>query len=207
MSRIRRRIVPDRKKEAPAEGPPEQAREDVMDWVDAGARVTAVLESAKEAAEDILVGACREADRFLAEVEDAAKATFTEAARRVQAARREAERLRAEAERYSAETREAADAYASVKRQVAEEAAAKATLEAEEQVRQQAAIVAEATRFEDRLQNLVTIFRGMTDQLEDLLAKGPKPVEEKAPAEETLHESLEEPVKAKRASRAKLPSS
>jgi chromosome segregation ATPase len=201
MSRLRRRAVPDRQRNSPA-GAPRQGG-DSAEWMHAGEHVMAALEVAKQAAEDTLDSARREADRFLAEVEKAATATVTAAARKAQAVRREGERLRAEAERYSTETRKAADTYASEKRRVADEAAAKATREAEERVRRQAAIVAEAARFEDRLQNLVTVFRGMTDQLEDLLAKGHERVEGEVPAGETLQETLEKPVTGPR---ARLPS-
>jgi hypothetical protein len=185
--------------DAPADEPPEQMRDDVMDWEQVRERANAVLEFAKQAAEDTLVSARREADRFLAEVESVTMAAVTEAARRAQKVQRDAERIRAEARRYSSETREAADAYAAEKRRGAEEAAAKATREAEEQVRRQEAIVAEAARFEERLQNLVTVFRGMTDQLEALLAKGEEPKEDEVPPAETLEESLEEQVKGKQA--------
>jgi uncharacterized protein involved in exopolysaccharide biosynthesis len=202
MSRLRRRAVPDRKRNAAAGAPPQQGG-DAGEWMHAGERVMAALEVAKQAAEDTLDSARREADRFLGEVEKAAMATVTAAARKAQAVRREAERLRAEAERYSTETHKAADTYASEKRRVADEAAAKATREAEERVRRQAAIVAEAGRFEDRLQNLVTVFRGMTDQLEDLLAKGHERVEGEVPAGETLEGTLGKPVTGPR---AKLPS-
>lgn len=192
MSRLRRRNVVDRTGEATAEAPREAARDDVFDHAQVGERVTAVLEVAKRASEDTLAKAGRAAERLLAEFESAATAAVTEAARRAQEVRREADQFRAEADRYSAETRKAADAYAAETRAGAEQAAAKAVSEAEERVRRHAAIIAEAGLFEERLQNLVTVFRGMTDQLEDLLAQRQEPTEGEAPAEETLQESLEE---------------
>jgi hypothetical protein len=175
----------------------------MTDWDHAGVRFTAALEVAKRAAEDTLVSARREADRFLAEVESIATATLTEAARKAQVFEREAERLRAEAQRHAEETRDAAEAYAREKRRDAEEAAAKATQEAEERVRRRAAIIAEADRFEDRLQDLVKVFRAMTTQLEDLLAEGDERKEDERRAGETLQESLEEPVRNRS---ARLPS-
>jgi hypothetical protein len=213
MTRLVRRIVPDRKGDAPTpsrhlalhdeeKGPitasgPEQ--DHVLDYLEVGERVAAVLESAQRTAEDILAQARGEAERFLVETEDQATASVIEAARKAEEIRRETEQLRAEAERYSTATREAADAYAAEKRGGAEEAAAKAISEAEERVTRVAAIVAEAGRFEDRLQNLATVFRGMTGQLDDLLAKKQERMEDELPTDETLQESLEEPIKDFRA--------
>ena len=198
MNRLVRRIVLDRKGDATAGWPPEEERDDALDYFQVGERVAAVLEFAKRVAEDTLAQARREADLVLAEVENVATATVTEAARKAQEVRHETEQLRAEATRYSTETREAADAYAAETRGGAEKAAAKAISEAEERVKRRMAIVAEAARFEDRLQNLVTVFRGMTDQLEDLLAERQAQMEGDVPAGETLQESLEEPIKGER---------
>jgi flagellar biosynthesis/type III secretory pathway protein FliH len=198
MNRLVRRIVPERKGDGAPE-PPEQALDDALGYSQVEDRVTAAVELTKRVAEDTLETARREAERLLTEVEGVAKATIAQAARKVQAARHETEQLHAEAKRYDAETRKAADDYAAEKRSAAEEAAAKAVAEAEELVRRKAAMAAEAGRFEERLQNLVTVFRGMTEQLEELLAKGPEPTERDTPSAETLQESLEAPIKGRRA--------
>lgn len=189
-------------------------QDELLDYVQVGERVTAVLESARDAAEDIRAKARREAERVRAEADDQAASTVAEAERNAEEMRRESEQLRAEAKHYSTETREAADSYAAENRREADAAATRMISEAEERVRKaraeakrkakqteeeglkrQAAIVAEAGRFEDRLQKLLTVFRGMTDQLEDLLAKGEG--DEEMPAGETLQESLEDPLKRK----------
>jgi membrane protein involved in colicin uptake len=192
-------------------------QDELLDFVQVGGRITDILEAAKEAADDIRAQAQREADRVRAEAEDQAAAAVAEAARKADEMRRDSEQLRAEAARYSKETREAADSYATQNRRDADESAARVLAEAEERARKvgrdaarrakqaeeaaqrrQAAILAQAGRFEDRLQNLLTVFRGMTGQLEELLAKGQEEATGEASPEETLQATLETPIKRRR---------
>jgi vacuolar-type H+-ATPase subunit E/Vma4 len=113
-----------------------------------------------------------------------------EAAKRLQAsATREAERIRGEAEDYARKTRAAADAYAEQRREGAETQASAITADAEKRarevrtaaeeqatdiqrdaVRRREALLQESEWSEERLRNLLKVFRAMTERLENLVS-------------------------------------
>ena len=113
-----------------------------------------------------------------------------EAAKRLHAsATKEAERIRAEAEDYARKTRAAADAYAEQRREGAETQASAITADAEKRarevrkaaeeqatdiqrdaVRRREALLQESERSEERLRNLLKVFRAMTERLENLVS-------------------------------------
>ena len=115
-----------------------------------------------------------------------------EAAKRLQAtAKKEAERIRGEAEDYGRKTRAAADAYAEERRASAETQASAITADAEKRarelrsaaeeqataiqrdgIRRREALFQETERSEERLRNLLTVFRAMTERLENLVTTG-----------------------------------
>jgi cell division septum initiation protein DivIVA len=113
-----------------------------------------------------------------------------EAAKRLQAsATNQAERIRGEAEDYARKTRAAADAYAEQRREGAETQASAITADAEKRarevrnaaeeqatdmqrdaVRRREALLQESERSEERLRNLLKVFRAMTERLENLVS-------------------------------------
>jgi hypothetical protein len=113
-----------------------------------------------------------------------------EAAKRLQAsATKQAERIRGEAEDYARKTRAAADAYADQRREGAETQASAITADAEKRarevrnaaeeqatdiqrdaVRRREALLQESERSEERLRNLLKVFRAMTERLENLVS-------------------------------------
>jgi hypothetical protein len=113
-----------------------------------------------------------------------------EAAKRLQAsATKQAERIRGEAEDYARKTRAAADAYAEQRREGAETQASAITADAEKRarevrnaaeeqatdiqrdaVRRREALLQESERSEERLRNLLKVFRAMTERLENLVS-------------------------------------
>ena len=113
-----------------------------------------------------------------------------EAAKRLHAsATKQAERIRAEAEDYARKTRAAADAYAEQRREGAETQASAITADAEKRarevrnaaeeqatdiqrdaVRRREALLQESERSEERLRNLLKVFRAMTERLETLVS-------------------------------------
>jgi vacuolar-type H+-ATPase subunit E/Vma4 len=113
-----------------------------------------------------------------------------EAAKRLQAsATKQADRIRGEAEDYARKTRAAADAYAEQRREGAETQASAITADAEKRarevrtaaeeqatdiqrdaVRRREALLQESERSEERLRNLLKVFRAMTERLENLVS-------------------------------------
>ena len=113
-----------------------------------------------------------------------------EAAKRLQtSATKEAKRIRGEAEDYSRETRAAADAYAEQRRESAETEASAITAEAQKRARdvrsvaekqatdiqrdaiaRREALLQESERSEERLRNLLKVFRAMTERIENLVS-------------------------------------
>ena len=178
-------------------------------YAQVGERVTAVLTSAQAAAEEILSSARADAERTLAEAAERADQTVTIASRRADAMRRDAESARSEAKAYGDETRSSADRYTEEGRKRADAAAAEKLAEAEERaqairaaaqrrarhIESEAAkrhdtLLREVERTEGRIQDLLKVFRGMTTQLEALLAT------------ETADDALEDALKPKRAAAA-----
>lgn len=118
-----------------------------------------------------------------------------EAAKRLQAsATKEAERIRGEAEDYARKTRAAADAYAEERRESAETQASAITADAEKRarevrnaadeqatdiqrdaIRRREALLQESERSEERLRNLLKVFRAMTERLENLVSSAEVP--------------------------------
>jgi len=157
-----------------------------------GEEVGTVLKSAQEAAAQIRRKAQEEAERLGREAESAAAAEVDEARRLAEADRADGSRIRAEAEAYANDMRAAAEAVAEQGRRGAEReaaqivddaqkrlAAADAEVErkirqAEEHARQRRDLLqAEVQRYEERIENILVVFRGMGSQLEDLLG-GPR---------------------------------
>jgi hypothetical protein len=137
-----------------------------------------------------------------------------EAAKRLQdSAKTEAERIRAEAEAYAEDTRASADAYAEERREAAEGEASAIVLGAEtrarelreaaeeealniqsDAMRRRQGLFEESERAEERLRNLLDVFRAMTERLEDLVGSRTateEPLEARGgAADETLTEAL-----------------
>jgi len=165
-----------------------------------GERVSAILQSAQDAADDIRRKAEEQAEhiRQTAEQEAAAKAETTE--RRLEEKRHEIERLRPEAERYGEEVRKDADGYADEKRREAEEHAARVRGEAkdaarkieEDAVRHRQALTDESQALQTWLDQAVTAFQEVTRRLEAVAGTRPQPTDE-APSEQE-EQSLEEAV-------------
>lgn len=155
----------------------ETAADGGADYARLGEQVTAVLTTAEQAAAEIRETARQDAEQIRLDAE-----------RTAAAARGEAEALRGDADAYRDQTRAAADTYAKETRRVADEEAAKARSALEEEARTARAdaerkareIEAEALRrrdalresaahLEERIAGMLTAFRGMTMDLEELL--------------------------------------
>jgi len=173
-----------------------------------GEQVTAVLASAEQAAEQIRESARQEADRIQTEAKDKAAATLHKTTQDAERGRRESEKLRADADAYSKETREAADRYVAEARVKIDREAAQRRAEVDEQVvgiqraaerkarnletealHRQKALVRQVGHAEVRLQQMLQIFRGMTQQLEGLV--GTKTA---VPAGDAANSSVDEPL-------------
>jgi hypothetical protein len=158
-------------------------------YAEVGEQVASVLAAAQRAAEEIRATTLEEAERIRQEAVADAASTRDEAAKAAEQTRRESEALRAEAEEYSKEARDAADRYVATTRQQVEDEAAARRAESEreaaemhraaeqrardvetEALHRRQAIIAEAERSEARLEQLLGVYRGMTSQLEELLA-------------------------------------
>jgi hypothetical protein len=141
-----------------------------------------------------------------------------EAAKRLQAsATKEAERIRGEAAEYAQKTRAASDAYAEQRRESAETEASAITADAEKRardvrnaadeqaadiqrdaIRRREALLQESERSEERLQNLLKVFRAITERLENLVSATDHPHSEKTEA--SIDEELTEAVAESRGS-------
>jgi hypothetical protein len=182
--------VADEKSEPPDEkGEPPETKV-TADLGAVAEEVGTVLKSAQEAAAQIRRKAQAEAELLRTQAESRAAAEAEEARRVAEAHRADASRIRAEAEAYAKDTRAAADSFAEQRRnEAALEAAqingeahkrlAAADADVKQKVRQAEADVrqrsqllqAEIQRYEERLENILVVFRGMGSQLEDLLGK------------------------------------
>jgi hypothetical protein len=179
-----------------------------------GEEVQAVLSSAQDAAAAIRRKAKEEAERVRDDAWAAAKAEITEAQRIGAAHREDAERIRAEAEAFAAEARAAAGTFTEELRTSAEREAARIEEEARERLSaadadairkvERAEDVArerigslrnEIERHEKRLQSILVILRGMSSQVEDVLAG-------RSSGGETADESLEDVLRLDRSSEA-----
>ena len=173
-----------------------------QDLTHVGEQVTAVLASAQHAADEIIAAAREDAARIRSQAEASVEATQAEAASEASRAREESDRLRRDAGEYSESTRAAADEYATKARASADEDAARALAEASErakavqteaeqrvselerrELRRQEALVRDAEQFEQRLDSLLEVFRGMTGQLEDVIRANREAKLREAPAE------------------------
>lgn len=142
-----------------------------------GDEVTAVLTAAEQAAAQIRETALKEAERTRLDGDERAAATLAESQAR-----------RVEMDRYSEETRAAADAYAEETRRNANEQAARKLSQAEEQARRiqveaeelgreleaearrrRDALTKGAEGLEARIESVLTTFRGVVTELEELL--------------------------------------
>jgi hypothetical protein len=154
-----------------------------------GQEIQAVLSSAQDAAAAIRRKAEEEAKRVRDDAWAAAQVEITEAQRIGAANREDAERIRAEAEAFAAETRAAAETFAEELRTTAERKAARVEEEArerlsaadadairkveraEDEARERiGSLRDEIERHEERLHSFLAILRGMSSQVEDVLA-------------------------------------
>jgi hypothetical protein len=169
-----------------------------------GDEVTAVLTAAEHAAAHIREIALREAERTRLEANEKAAASLAEVQAR-----------RAEVDSYGEETRAAADAYAEETRGNADEKAARRVSQAEEQARRiqaeaeergreledeasrrRDALTKSAEGMEARIESMLTVFRGVITELDQLL-----------PAERRSGADKPEPPAAKRLDEALKPAS
>jgi hypothetical protein len=172
-------------KEAPAE-PPNHSREEKGSQ-ERSPRSEPVAKAAQPAAAGPNDPAAYE---HLGEHVTTVLSSADEAAKRLQAsATKQADRIRGEAEDYARKTRAAADAYAEHRREGAETQASAITADAEKRarevrtaaeeqatdiqrdaVRRREALLQESERSEERLRNLLKVFRAMTERLENLVS-------------------------------------
>jgi hypothetical protein len=143
-----------------------------------GEEVTAVLTAAEHAAAQVREAAAKEAEQKLLAAEENAAATSAEA-----------QAVRTEADSYNEQTRWAADEYARAAREFADENAARIIAKAEDQARgvvaeaeekadeltaaaarRQEALTLGAEDIEGRIESMLTSFRGVTSELEAMLA-------------------------------------
>lgn len=174
------------------------------DFSDVGAEVGAVLNSARDAAARIRKQAALESIRLGDEARATAQAAIEEALRIAAEDRAEGERIRAEAESYAGETRADAESFAERTRtdagreagKIVEEARTRleaADAEAAQKVRDLTAdarerlstLQAASKRYEERLEHMLVVFRGMSSRLEELLG-------ERADGSEADEETLED---------------
>lgn len=202
-------------------GSPEPVDPEISaDYTEVGEKVGAVLASAQEAAEQMLASARADAERIRSDAqEQAAKMT---AAAKDEAERMQSEsvKLRREADDYRDETHAAADGYAAGARAEGEAEAGRRVAEADEkaqaivaeaeqrarhveqeEARRQEALAAAAKRYEERLQSLLGVFRGMSTELEGLLHPARRDAEPKAEA--PVSEALEDALRPERPQRAR----
>jgi hypothetical protein len=200
------------------------------DYTQVGEEVMAVLASAQQAADHLLRSAREEADRVRSDAQEEVAASRTEALSETARVQRESQRLRLEVETYGKETRDAADEYGAETRAAAEHQAERRLAEAEEraqaivaeaerrardvaqgevrrrevEVRRQEALAAGAKRYEERLENLLQVFRGMATQLEDLIHtnQDAKDQEEEYDAEAPADDALDEALRPERQTQA-----
>jgi vacuolar-type H+-ATPase subunit E/Vma4 len=145
---------------ARAEQPAATAPNDPAVYEHLGEHVTTVLSSADEAAKRLQASATRQADRIRGEAEDYARKT------------------RASADAYAEQRREGAETQASAITADAEKRAREVRTAAEEQatdiqrdaIRRREALLQESERSEERLRNLLKVFRAMTERLENLVS-------------------------------------
>ena len=159
-----------------------------LDLARVGEQVATVLQSAHSAADEMRAAAHHDAERIGAEAEAAAERMIADSRREAEAMRRELQQLRKDAEIYGKAVREDADAYSVEARHTADAEAGRKSTEADDLLRaaraeakrmvkeatsegqrRKEALAAEAARFEARLANFLTLFRGVTVQLEDVL--------------------------------------
>jgi hypothetical protein len=166
-----------------------------------GEEVTAVLTAAEDAAAQIRDAALRDAEQTRLAADEQAAATLAEAQAR-----------RAEADGYTRETSAAADAYVEETRRTTEEEAARRLSEAEEHarllrveaeqkasdleaesIRGRDALMKSAEAMETRLESVLTTFRRVTAELEELLPaeRRSRAGETEPPANERLDDALE----------------
>ena len=138
------------------------------DLADVGAEVGTVLKSAQEAAARIRSQAREEATKIREESKTAADADRAEGAQLRAQAETFAQELRTNAEREADQLLETTRArMAHVDAEVAEK-----VREAEsEALRRRDALQAESKLYEERLEKMLGVFRGMSSQLEELLGK------------------------------------
>ena len=209
----------DQLEETPTQAPPDAAAEvagaeGASGLTAVGEEVQAVISSAHDAAAAIRRKAQGEAKRARDDAWAAAQAEITEAQRIGAAHREDAERIRAEAEAFAAEARAAAETFTEDLRTSAEREAARIEEEAherlsaadadairkveraEDEARERiGSLRDEIDRHEERLQSILVILRGMSSQVEDILAG-------RSSRGETADESLEEVLRLDRSSEA-----
>lgn len=158
---------------------------------DAPHSLTTLLNSTERVADESGETARQENEKIQKGAEQKA-VTIAEGRRDAERIRRSIVQMRTEAEHYSQETRAAADSYAEQRRREVENEASKTLAKAEmaaREIREAAdrreALAGDAERFEIRLQSLLSVFKGMTAQLEELLGREQPNTRE----EEEVHES------------------
>ena len=153
-----------------------------------GEQVAGILSSAKQAAQQLRESAQQEAEHIRAEAKRQAAETLDRAKKEWALRREDVDKVRTEADAYGKNTRESADRHAAEMRRKIEEEVAKLRSEAQQEaadirrgarqkadelaaqtLQRQKALIAEAERSEARLHQLVSVYRAMTSQLEDLL--------------------------------------
>jgi cell division septum initiation protein DivIVA len=161
------RPEPEPKAEPPAPSPNDSAAYERL-----GEHVSTVLSSADEAAKRLKASATTDAKRIRGEAEDYAKKTRAAAdsyaEQRREGAETQASAITADAERRAGEVRNAAKEKAS---EIQRDA-----------IQRREALLGEAERSEERLQNLLKVFRAMTEQLEKLVSATDRPLSEKTEA-------------------------
>jgi hypothetical protein len=189
------------------------------DYTQLGEHVAAVLTSAREAADELLAAARADAERIRTDADERAKQMVSAAGLEADGMRGDAARIRSEAEAYSDERRASAEAHAEAARRVAEDERAKQLADAEqgahairaeaerrvreiasEAVQRHEALVRDIGRSEERVEELLTVFRAMTSQLEAVV-KAEADIEPPADVEAPVGEALDDALTPERATR------
>jgi hypothetical protein len=150
---------PDAEPRVEGREPTDPVHNDPASYEQVGEHVTAVLSSAHEAAERLQASATKEAEQVRVEAEDYALKTRSAAddyaEEHRQSAQTEASAITGEAEQKAREVRDAAER--------------DATEIQRDAVRRRESLLQEAERSEERLRDLLKVFRAMTDRLENLV--------------------------------------
>lgn len=171
---------PAQKNRSGGEGKPEVGPSAALPDRSVGEEVDAILQAARDTAARLTEAVREEAERTRSEANAAAAREVEQAHQRAEVEREEAAKVRADAQAYTALLRNEAEVAAETLRAEAERELRAAEQSARVRVD---ALEAQARRSEQRLHQLVEIFRGMSLEIEDVLEEEVEPSLEVEPAD------------------------